>query len=238
MKKAVLFCMASFCFGSFAYAQSPAAVPQTANTQNIPANAQVQPVVPAARVTVGAPVKAASPAAKVQTAPKAAPKKVSSRPIRESVTTYPSSMTPGIKSQAGLYGDYMDSEYQNDFQTEMLRHTVWGSLVPRKKLFDDPAKGRYPLRYTVRKAAVKDPCADQNQQKTASPAQSAKSNEEIVKAILKNTEKEMAAEQSSKNPQSQSFYEPVKPETAQNNQEVQKKVEEIQQSLTNQKVEL
>lgn len=53
----------------------------------------------------------------------------------------------GPNAGTSLFGNYASSPYQSDIRVEMLRNTVWGSLVPRKKLYQDPAKGKYPARY-------------------------------------------------------------------------------------------
>ena len=68
----------------------------------------------------------------------------------------PNAVQSGAKRLSGadsLYGDYAESPYQSNLQTEMLRHTVWGSLVPRKKIYGDPALGKYPPRYSASKPA-------------------------------------------------------------------------------------
>ncbi len=55
--------------------------------------------------------------------------------------------TANPSAGTSLFGNYASSPYQSDIRVEMLRNTVWGSLVPRKKLYQDPAKGKYPARY-------------------------------------------------------------------------------------------
>lgn len=72
----------------------------------------------------------------------------------------PQAVQNGAKQLSGtgsLYGDYANSPYQSNLQTEMLRHTVWGSLVPRKKLYRDPALGKYPPRYFAAKPKKPEP---------------------------------------------------------------------------------
>lgn len=133
----------------------------------------------------------------------------------------------GLSGDNTLYGNYPTSPYQSNFQVEALRHTVWGSLVPRKKVFDDPAKGRYPWRYSSKKVQAKKDaiytkedlariCGDK-----AQPAMKADSNAlSAVPTITPN---------SSSMDKTPSIYEPVN-ENKQN-PEIQKKVEEIQNSL-------
>lgn len=69
-----------------------------------------------------------------------------------------SAKQPG--ATGALYGDYANSPYQSNLQTEMLRHTVWGSLVPRKKLYRDPALGKYPPRYSAAKPKQSKPAVN------------------------------------------------------------------------------
>lgn len=141
-----------------------------------------------------------------------------------------SSYVMGLSGDNALYGNYPNSIHQSNLQVEMLRHTTWGSLVPRKKIYGDPAKGRYPLRYYPKKVVAKKDitltkedleriCGDK-----AQPAMKADKNAlSTVPTVSSNSTSSIARDRTS------SIYEPVN-ENKQN-PEVQRKVEEIQKSL-------
>lgn len=44
-----------------------------------------------------------------------------------------------ISGSGSAFGDYASSPYHSNPQIGMLRNSVWNALVPRKKLYDDPA---------------------------------------------------------------------------------------------------
>ncbi len=63
--------------------------------------------------------------------------------------------TAGTVGAKSLFGDYASSPYHSNMQVEMLRNSVWTSLVPRKKLYQDPAAGNAPTRYYGKKSSTK-----------------------------------------------------------------------------------
>ena len=154
-----------------------------------------------------------------------------------------------LSGTGSLYGNYPESPYQADFQTEMLRHTVWGSLVPRKQLFDDPAKGRYPWRYSTKKVVSKKVetkkelidvtkldldaiCKEREEAKKQANVVKNENNttDNVANSIVINT-KDIQKEEVKKTEEVKepSIYEPVN-ENKQN-EDIQRKVEEIQDAL-------
>lgn len=150
-----------------------------------------------------------------------------------------------LSGTGSLYGNYPESPYQDNFQTEMLRHTVWGALVPRKKLFDDPAKGRYPWRYSTNKVVSKKVettkelidvskldldaiCKEREEAKKK--AANNNTNDNLANSIVINTKDIQKTDvQKAEEANQPSIYEPVS-ENKQN-EDIQRKVEEIQDAL-------
>lgn len=132
-----------------------------------------------------------------------------------------------LSGKNSLYGEYYVSPYQNSLQTEMLRHTVWGSLVPRKKLYADPALGKYPPRYSVAKPKAA-------KQETNCPETVQNNN---VSAAVPDTAAPKSAVPDAKNAAgTSSIYEPLNkqpntPPAGGADSSVQQKVEDLQNSL-------
>lgn len=135
MKKASFLFLASFCFALPAFAQNTAQTTQTVKTIDTPAQVNV---------TINNTTTAQG---NTQTT------KVESSPAQPAVISASASMTNPSAGQntaggsTSLFGNYASSPYQSNIQVEMLRDSVWNALVPRKRLYDDPATGNSSTRY-------------------------------------------------------------------------------------------
>lgn len=134
MKKSFFLFLASFCFALPAFAQSNTAqTAQTVKTTDTPAqvNVTINNTATAQGNTQTTKVESSQPAAITATAS----------------TTNPSAGQNASAGSHSLFGNYASSPYQSNIQVEMLRNSVWNALVPRKRLYDDPATGNSSTRY-------------------------------------------------------------------------------------------
>lgn len=135
MKKSFFLFLASFCFALPAFAQNTTQTSQTVKTIDTPAQVNV---------TINNTTTAQG---NTQTT------KIENTPAQPATITATASTTnPGAgqnvsAGSSSLYGNYASSPYHSNVQVEMLRNTIWGSLVPRKRLYDDPATGNSSTRY-------------------------------------------------------------------------------------------
>lgn len=134
----------------------------------------------------------------------------------------PSAAVRSVSGTSSLYSDYYSAPYQNSLQTEMLRHTVWGSLVPRKKLYSDPALGKYPPRYSVAK-----PKAVKQETNTGGTVRNGNVSAAVPDAAASKSSVTEA------NPaETSSMYEPLNsPSADEAGSSVQQKVEDLRDSL-------
>lgn len=134
MKKSFFLFLASFCFALPAFAQSNTAqTAQTVKTTDTPAQVNVT-------INNTATAQGNTQTTKVE----------SSQPTAITAAASTTNPSAGQNASAGsysLFGNYASSPYQSNIQVEMLRNSVWNALVPRKRLYDDPAAGNSSTRY-------------------------------------------------------------------------------------------
>ncbi len=178
MKKSSFLFLLSFCFALPAFAQNEAQTSQTVKTTETPAQVTVtiNNTTSAQGNTQTTKIEnpPQQPAPATATATAASPKTVQD--------------TAGTSGTSSLFGNYASSPYQSNIQVEMLRNTVWGSLVPRKKLYDDPAKGNAPVRYAGSKSK-----STQKSKKTA--AQTSTVQAKDLQNAMANTQQTILVEQ-------------------------------------------
>lgn len=145
MKKSFILFLASFCFALPAFAQNAAQPSQT--TQTVKTTATPAQVTVTINNTTSA--QGNTQTTTVENSPQQTATATATATAASPKTVTDTASTGGNTS---LFGNYASSPYQSNIHVEMLRNTVWGSLVPRKKLYDDPAKGNAPARYAGSKS--------------------------------------------------------------------------------------
>lgn len=129
MKKSSFLFLLSFCFALPAFAQNAAQTSQTVKTIDTPA-----------QVTVTINNTTTAQGNTQTTSIENSPQQTATATATATAAS-PKTVQDTASGTTSLFGNYASSPYQSNIQVEMLRNTVWGSLVPRKKLYDDPAKG-------------------------------------------------------------------------------------------------
>lgn len=143
MKKSLFLFALSFCFALPAFAQNTTQTSQTVKTIDTPAQVTVT-------INNTTTAQGNTQTTKVENS--------STQPATITATASGTNPNAGQNTTSGstsLFGNYASSPYQSNIQVEMLRNTVWGSLVPRKRLYDDPAKVNGPARSSGSRYASK-----------------------------------------------------------------------------------
>lgn len=177
MKKSSFLFLLSFCFALPAFAQNAAQTSQTVKTIDTPAQVTV---------TIN---NTTSAQGNTQTTTIENSPQQTATATATATATSPKTVqdTAGTSGSSSLFGNYASSPYQSNIHVEMLRNTVWGSLVPRKKLYDDPAKGNAP-RYAGSKSK-----STQKSKKTAAQTNTVQAKD--LQNAMANTQQTILVEQ-------------------------------------------
>lgn len=93
-----------------------------------------------------------------------------------------STQSTGTTTSSSLFGDYTSSPYHSNPQIEMLRNSVWTSLVPRKKLYNDPAGKNAGTYYYGQSTTTKSQTTAQSSKSKSSTSKSSKTKSSTAQA--------------------------------------------------------